>query len=110
MVTARERTLAAKGKPDSKATPLQISLLGHDVVLDPFSLTIAEKQTWRRYIADLGGETADEADYMMCLSVVMIQRRNDSLTWDEAKNRITWQMMLDAIAAGGPAEDNHPEG
>ena len=73
---------AVKDKPS-----LQISLLGHEVVLDVFGLTIEEKQTWRRYLADLG-QFADEADHMMALATVIIQRSDPDLAWAEAKKRI----------------------
>lgn len=112
MGEARKRTAAVTGKASQveakKATPLAIELLGHHVVLDVFSLTISEKQKWRGYIADLG-QHADEADHMMALATVIIQRETD-LSWDMAKDQITWQVMLDAVAAGTPAGDNHPEG
>lgn len=110
---ARKRSAAAKGKPipgegPKDKPPLQITLLGHEVVLDPFSLTIGEKQTWRRYLVDLG-EYADEADHMMALATVIIQRVDPALTWETAKEQITWQVMLGAVAAGKSAETDHPQ-
>jgi len=107
---ARKRSREAKGTPApaGEKPPLQITLLGHDVVLDAFDLTIDEKQTWRRYAAELGAN-ADEADLMMALAVVLIQRADPDLTWTDAKGRVTWRMMLDAVKAGHPVEADHPQ-
>ncbi len=105
---ARKRSAEAKGKPVVDKPPLQISLLGHDVVLDAFDLTINEKQTWRRYAAELGAH-ADEADLMMALAVVLIQRADPELSWEVAKAKVTWRMMLDAVKAGKPAEVDLPQ-
>lgn len=111
--SARKRTFEVQGKTSQvearKAVPLKMTLLGREVVLDVFSLSIAEKQKWRGYLADLG-QFADEADHMMALATVIIQRDDPGLTWESAKEQITWQSMLDAVAAATDAEANHPNG
>lgn len=107
---ARRRSREAKGQtaPSADPVPLQISLLGHEIVLDWPDLTIAEKQTWRHYTADLG-EDADAADGMMALAAVFLQRADPSLTWEHLKATITSRLMLDAVKNGKPAEADHPQ-
>ena len=104
---AREPAPAATKKPVLKE-PLQVTLLGHEIILSIVDLTIAEKQRVRGFEEDLGPD-ADVADVLAALAAIFLQRADPALTWEVVKSRVTTRMMMDAIAAGRTPEVDHPQ-
>lgn len=109
---AAEQSGAEQSVPPPKKRefqPIQVTVLGYDVVLDPFTFTIDEKPLWRRLLASLPDD-ADEVDYMTTLAAAVIMLRHDtSMTWEQAKRKLTWGVMLKAVKDGKPPETDHPQ-